>query len=97
VLDRVTLIEGDVSDSDTVRSVVSPEDVYEALAQAGIYGGLSGWHNATLVAAHVFAQPQSSSQQTECNMTSSIHGFGDLARRRALQTALEIVKERTAS
>jgi 4-carboxymuconolactone decarboxylase len=35
---------------------ISPEAVYEALEQAGIYGGFSGWHNATLVAAHVFAQ-----------------------------------------
>jgi 4-carboxymuconolactone decarboxylase len=35
---------------------LTPEEVYEALAQAGIYGGLSGWHNATLVAAHVFEQ-----------------------------------------
>jgi 4-carboxymuconolactone decarboxylase len=35
---------------------ITPEEVYEALGQAGIYGGGSGWHNATNVARHVFIQ-----------------------------------------
>jgi 4-carboxymuconolactone decarboxylase len=35
---------------------IAPEEIHEALAQAGVYGGTSGWHNANNVARHVFAQ-----------------------------------------
>ncbi len=35
---------------------ITAEEIHEALAQAGIYGGGSGWHNANNVARHVFAQ-----------------------------------------
>jgi 4-carboxymuconolactone decarboxylase len=35
---------------------ITQEEVYEALCHAGIYGGISGWHNATIVASSVFAQ-----------------------------------------
>ena len=35
---------------------ITADEIHEALAQAGIYGGGSGWHNANNVARHVFAQ-----------------------------------------
>lgn len=35
---------------------ITPEEVFEALTHAGVYGGGSGWHNATNVARHVFLQ-----------------------------------------
>jgi 4-carboxymuconolactone decarboxylase len=35
---------------------ISPEELYEALAHVGLYGGYSGWHTAALIADNVFAQ-----------------------------------------
>ena len=35
---------------------ITAEEIHEALGQVGVYGGGSGWHNATNVARHVFAQ-----------------------------------------
>jgi 4-carboxymuconolactone decarboxylase len=35
---------------------ITPEEVYEALLHTGVYGGASGWHNATNVARHVLAE-----------------------------------------
>jgi 4-carboxymuconolactone decarboxylase len=35
---------------------ITSEEIHEALAQAGIYGGISGWHNAVTVARHAFEQ-----------------------------------------
>jgi 4-carboxymuconolactone decarboxylase len=34
---------------------ITPEEVQEALVQTGLYGGTSGWNNASNVAQHVFA------------------------------------------
>jgi 4-carboxymuconolactone decarboxylase len=35
---------------------ITPEEVHEALVQAGLYGGTSGWSNAVGVARDVFRQ-----------------------------------------
>ncbi len=35
---------------------ITPEEVHEALLQAGVYGGLSAWHHATNVARDVFVK-----------------------------------------
>lgn len=35
---------------------LTPDEIFEALLHAGLYGGASGWHNATNVARHVLAQ-----------------------------------------
>jgi 4-carboxymuconolactone decarboxylase len=35
---------------------ISADEIHEALAQVGIYGGGSGWHNANNVARHVLGQ-----------------------------------------
>jgi 4-carboxymuconolactone decarboxylase len=35
---------------------ISPEELQEALVQAGVYGGTSGWNNASNVARDVFEQ-----------------------------------------
>jgi 4-carboxymuconolactone decarboxylase len=35
---------------------ISPEELQEALVQAGVYGGTSGWNNASNVAREVFRQ-----------------------------------------
>jgi 4-carboxymuconolactone decarboxylase len=35
---------------------ISPEEVHETFLHAGVYGGLSGWHNATNVARFVLVQ-----------------------------------------
>jgi 4-carboxymuconolactone decarboxylase len=35
---------------------ISQDDIHEALAHVGIYGGVSGWHNASNVAKHAFGQ-----------------------------------------
>jgi 4-carboxymuconolactone decarboxylase len=35
---------------------ISPDEIHETFLHASIYGGLSGWHDATNVARHVFLQ-----------------------------------------
>ncbi|HZS15220.1 MAG TPA: carboxymuconolactone decarboxylase family protein [Candidatus Dormibacteraeota bacterium] len=35
---------------------ITPEEVHECFMQVGVYGGLSGWHNAVNVARDVFIQ-----------------------------------------
>jgi len=35
---------------------ITTDDIHEALAHVGVYGGVSGWHNASNVAKHVFMQ-----------------------------------------
>lgn len=42
--------------NNALNLTITPEDIFEALTHAGIYGGGSGWHNATNVARHVFHQ-----------------------------------------
>jgi alkylhydroperoxidase/carboxymuconolactone decarboxylase family protein YurZ len=35
---------------------IRPDELREALVQAGVYGGTSGWNNASNVARDVFKQ-----------------------------------------
>jgi 4-carboxymuconolactone decarboxylase len=35
---------------------ITPDEIHEVLAHVGLYGGVSGWHNASNVAKHVLAQ-----------------------------------------
>ena len=42
--------------NNAINQGISPEELREALVQAGVYGGTSGWNNASNVARDVFRQ-----------------------------------------
>jgi 4-carboxymuconolactone decarboxylase len=42
--------------NNAVNLGISIDEIHEALAHVGVYGGVSGWHNASNVAKHVFMQ-----------------------------------------
>ncbi len=42
--------------NNTLNNGITADELHEAFAQAGLYGGVSAWHNATHVARHVFLQ-----------------------------------------
>jgi 4-carboxymuconolactone decarboxylase len=42
--------------NNAVNAGITPEEIHETFLHAGVYGGLSGWHNATNVARFVFVQ-----------------------------------------
>jgi 4-carboxymuconolactone decarboxylase len=35
---------------------ITPEEIHEAIAQTGLYAGVSGWNNATFVVRDVFVR-----------------------------------------
>jgi alkylhydroperoxidase/carboxymuconolactone decarboxylase family protein YurZ len=43
--------------NNAINQRISPEELREALVQAGVYGGTSGWNNASSIARDVF-QPR---------------------------------------